>query len=259
MTARPDPLVETDQKLIEGYPDEVGSERVLAPRGSAQPVQPEDTALYLRIVQDPRVPSTYAAVRTLPPGDNTTEAERTTLARAAFDRIWRADLAQYDAAVHAGDILAGLPAPTLLAVRDDLFRLAHDRDRRWWSRRLLTRLADFGPDGAAELAFLIRDADRTAHSDIPRNPHLAGIIGLCRMGSAAAAQIPAVEAMAQDGTLLLSRGANGVLAVQMLIAIGIAPKRVRDLVTARPGDDPYRPDRLARDIADALEESDCVY
>lgn len=258
---RPGPVGNSDQKLIEGYLDEVGTELILSGQGEMSPTSIlEDRQLYLRIVTDDRVDLTYAASRALPPPDLLTETERSELARSAFDRIWRADPGVPSRAEHAGNILAGLPAETLVAFREELFRLAEDRQRRWWSWRLLMRLAEFGEAGAEQLVFLVGDARREGWDQTGngwQHPYIGGLAGLCRMGPAAATQRAGIDALIQGGVLQIANSSYGQLTANMLIAVGYSPEDVLALrlQAERPMDEKH----LRREIDRALAKPDCSY
>jgi len=257
---RPGVVADGNLQLIQGYLDEVGTEMIIAPANQPSPSQPKDRALWLRIFLDDRVPLPYVAVNSMPPADLLTEVEVATIARAAFDRLWRADLAMPDEGRHAGDILARLPDSALPIVRDDLFRLTENRDRRWWSLRLLTRLTAFGQQGAERLAFLIGDArveDRAQDYEAWQHPYLAGLIGLCRMGPAGALQRGTIDALIDAGTVEVSDTTYGRLTVNMLVAIGYARE---DIAAANlRSASPYETGRLESEINRALRQPDCTY
>jgi hypothetical protein len=258
---RPGQIGESDQSLIRGYLEGVRTGRFYGGLGGAKPTpDPDDRALYLRLLQEPRVPLSYATVSALLPPEELAEAELAALAEAAFARLigdgpWVAEQAQA-----AGDLLAQLPAAALAPYRDALFRLTEDRQQRWPSMRLLTRLADFGDEGAERLVFLIGDARREAWDDTGygwQHPYLAGLIGLCRMGPAAAAQRGAVDALVEAGTVAVPESSYGRLTVNMLVALGYTPAEVvaiRDR-SADPMPDPLLQYALER----AGAEVDCSY
>lgn len=254
-------ISDSDQSLIRGYLEGADKGRFFGRLGGATYTpDPDDLALYLRLLQDRRVPLDYVTASALPPPAELTDAQRAALAEAGFARLlqdepWTAEQAQA-----AGDILARLPAATLAPYRDVLFRLAEDRQRRWPSLPLLTRLGDFGAEGAERLVFLIGDARREDWDDTGngwQHPTLAGLIGLCRMGPAAAAQRQAIDALIEAGTVAVSDSSYGRLTVNMLVALGYTPtevKAVRDQ-SADPMPDP----RLQTDLKRAATEVDCSY
>jgi hypothetical protein len=252
-------LSETDNKLIEGYLDTVGTRNILRRRGDPETSEPEDRALFLRIMQDQRVKLAYSAVRAMPSADLFSDAELTELARAGFDRIWRMPTDNPYAEEHSGDILNTLPAATLQPFRDELFRLAADRDRRAKSWRLVTRLAEFGDAGAERLLFLVRDSKFawSGEDSVTQHPYLSGMIGLCRIGQAAAAQGPELTALAKQGRVFLSEGPYGRLGVATLIRLGVPEAKVRAMAGAVSR--PLAAQQLDRAIAKAADGSACHF
>lgn len=253
-------VADSNLQLIDGYLDEVGIEMIIAPINQPSPSQQEDRALWQRIILDDRVPLPYAAVNAVPPIDLLTDAELKMIARAAFDRIWRADPEAPNEGRHAGDILARLPDTALATVGEDLFRLTENRERRWWSLRLLTRLSSFGDAGAERLTFLIGDArieDREQTYEAWQHPYLAGLTGLCQMGPAAASQRESIDALVDAGIVEVSDTNYGRLTVNMLVALGYARSEVAEANAQSPK--PFEAARLESEINRALAEPDCTY
>jgi hypothetical protein len=258
---RPGQIGDSDLSLIRGYLEGVDSARFYGRLGGAtyRP-DPDDRALYLRLLQDRRIPLSYAMVSAMPKPEELAEAELAALAEAAFARLIGDEPWMEEQAQAAGDILAKLPAATLAPYRDTLFQLTEDRERRWPSLALLTRLADFGDEGAARLVFLIGDAQRETweeNGNMWQHPTLAGLIGLCRMGPAAASQRGAVDALIAAGKVTVSDSGYGRLTVHMLVALGYAPAEVA-AVRDRSAD-PMPAPRLQNELKRAGTEVDCGY
>jgi hypothetical protein len=258
---RPGQISDSDQQLIRGYFDDLDQARFFNRINGAPPLpDPADRALYLRLLQDRRVPLSFVTVAAMPSPDAFTAAELAALADAAFARLMQQDPWSAEQAQAAGDILAKLPAVTLAPYRDALFGLTEDRERRWPSLRLLTRLGDFGDEGAERLVFLIGDARREDWDDTGsgwQHPTLAGLIGLCRMGTAAASQRRAVDALIEAGTVTVSDSSYGRLTVNMLVALGYTPAEVA-AVRERSAD-PMPDTRLQNELGRAGTEVDCTY
>lgn len=254
-------ITDSDQNLIEGYLDGVGTSLILDRSGKdAKNSRAEDRSLYLRLLQDRRVPLNDAVTRALAPPAAFSATELATLAKAAFERLMLTDPAGSDEAEYAGNILAQLPAATLAPYRDTLFQLTEDRQKRWHSWRLLTRLGDFGPEGAARLTFLIGDAqheDWDQTGDGWQHPYLAGLIGLCEMGNAAAGQRATIDALISTEVLQVSETSYGTLTLNMLISLGYSAEEVTAIAARNP--DPIPETRLELEINRAMDSPDCTY
>ena len=225
---------------MNGYPDEVALEMIITTINQPSPSQPQDRAVWLRILLDDRIPLPYVGANAIPLIGLLTDAELTTIARAC-------------------DILARLPDTTLMTVRDDPPRLTEDRQRRSWSRRLLTRLSGFGEAGAERLRFLIGDArlvDVDQDYEVWQHPFLAGLIGLCQMGPAAASQRGAVDALIDARIVEIGETNYGRLTVNMPVARGFAHSEVAEANAWSPK--PFEAARLGSEIARALRKPDCT-
>jgi|GEM_PF-2280226 len=246
----PSPLTDAEQNLIKKY---------LGGFGPQPGRTPEDHALFLELVQDRRVWLTYQSTNIVPPAEAVDAAYMDALARAAWDRVrLMPDLnGNRDT---AGAILARLPSETLQPFWDDMLRVSEFREFRFRVPNLLERFADFGDRGAEHLVFLIVDSHLKPGENDDNRPELvrnAALIGLCKMGPAAASQHTAIAALVTDGTLSLANQRQGKLTLRMLIHTGFSLDQIR----AFPQDParPFSEDQLQAERARASDDRACIF
>ncbi len=244
------PLTRVQERLIKEY---------LARFIGRSATNPFDHALFLQLVKDSRVVLNSRTADALFPAGSGDPAVLQAFARAVTERLQRTptDDEQFE---FAGKILARLPTEVLAPHLPDMLAWSNDPTVRWNLEPLLTRFSDFGAVGAERLVFLVRDSGYGGlHSKgfAKREPYLAGLTGLCRMGSAAAAQSGDLLALARDGRIFFSDGRYGELAVHTLIRLGVAETEVRALSLV--ADAPMNATKLEREISRAKTEPECIF
>ena len=123
----------------------------------------------------------------------------------------------------------------------------------------LPQLSVFGQEAVPTLLFLVDvgaslRADRKKRPEEWQHPYLAGLTGLCRAGSSAAAAIPSlIERVGWAD--ILTGGSHGRLVVQTLIRLGAPPVAVEAAFVGAGA----RPEDIQRDLKQARLCNECTY
>lgn len=174
---------------------------------------------------------------------------------AAPDRTPRAQ----QAARPIGTAIDALPEWIIRSHRDDLEWLAQEPSLRGPAYAALPRLSVFGAEAVPTLLSLVdagasRRGDRKRPVEDWQHPYLAGLTGLCRAGSSAAAAIPALIERIERGDILTG-GSHGRLALQTLTLLGTPPAVVEAAFLSAGA----RPEDIQRDLKQALRRPECTF
>ena len=225
-----------------------------------------DAALALRILADRRVPVPRAAsapVRKFARDDPALARE---FAAVLFDRLSEIDPAQreddpdylgYPLAYLAGAI-AALPDGAILPYRSQLERLAHDSEARVRAYSALRRLSVFGSEAVSTLIFLIDDSwiQKKRDGNDWQHPYLAGIQGLCLLGSPGKAAIPMLYSRLEDGTVV-KFASYWDLAINTLVSLGAEADEM--WLYLQTDDRNHTRERFDSEVRRAQRKIDCSY
>jgi hypothetical protein len=171
----------------------------------------EDARLITRVLADRRISIPFDASLAVSRAKAQEPAYFVELARLFFARLKEISLFangkfNYQAADQVRSLanaIAALPDDAIHPYRDEIERLAHERDLRVVAHRALARLSVFGADAVPTLLFLMDDGHRV-QAELNRKypfgdwsdwhePYRAGMIGLCRIGRNAAMIQPLLD------------------------------------------------------------------
>ena len=254
---RPGPIDRANVKVMEDFFE------TLSRRKDAQRA---DAELALRVLADRRVPvprMASAPVRKFARNDPALAQE---FAAVLFGRLFEIDpSAKEDDPDYLGyplaylaNAIADLPDDAILPYRDQLERLARDREARIQAYRALRRLSVFGADTVPTLIFLIDDSyaakDRT--SNTWQHPYLAGVQGLCGLGPAGNAAVPLLYERLEDGRVV-QYGAYWKMTINTLISLGADPDEAWTYMESKKQN--YTRDRFDSVVRRAQHKIDCSY
>lgn len=225
-----------------------------------------DALLALRIMQDRRVPvprDASAPVRKFAKDDPALARE---FAAVLFGRLFEIDPGEKEddpdylgyPLSYLANAIAILPDHAILPYRGELERLAHDRLARVPAYVALKRLSVFGADAVPTLIFLIDDSasEQDRSSNAWQHPYLAGIQGLCGMGTAGNAAVPMLYERLADGRMV-RYGAYWDMTINTLVSLGANPGEMwTDMQSTEPN---YTRDRFDAEVRRAQRKVDCSY
>lgn len=126
-----------------------------------------------------------------------------------------------------GSVIAELPRETILKHKADLDWLARQDAVRVQAYNALSRYADFGAESVQPLIWLIDDAQRfrNAGGNDWQHPYLAGITGLCKLGTQGKAAIqPLFDRW--DSGVIANWSSYERLAINTLVRMGAEPEDI---------------------------------
>jgi hypothetical protein len=157
-----------------------------------------------------------------------------------------------------------LPRDTILKHRADLEWLARNDRVRVPAWQVLPRLHEFGADAVSDLLWLMDDAERfnDKRDNDWQHPHLAGLIGLCKMGAEGKAAVQPLFDRLDSG--IIRRNSNySNIAVNALVRMGVPPDEIWAHVKPDAPDKNKTMDDMRkqfdRDVERARKRVDCSY
>jgi len=254
---RPGPIDRANAKVMQDFFE------TLSRRKDAQRA---DAELALRVLADRRVPvprMASAPVRKFATND---PALARAFAAVLFGRLFEIDpSAKEDDPAYLGypldylaNAIADLPDDAILPYRDELERLARDKEARVQAYRALRRLSVFGADTVPTLIFLIDDsyAEKDRTSNTWQHPYLAGVQGLCGLGPAGNAAVPLLFERLEDGRVV-QYGAYWKMTINTLISLGADPDEAWTYMESKKQN--YTRDRFDSVVRRAQHKVDCSY
>jgi len=225
-----------------------------------------DAELALRVLADRRIPVPRGASAPVRKFARNDPALARSFAAVLFGRLFEVDPGEKEddpdylgyPLGYLANAIADLPDAAITPHRADLERLAHDRAARVPAYVALRRLSVFGADAVPTLVFLIDDAgqakDRTTNAW--QHPYLAGIQGLCGVGSAGSDAVPLLYERLEDGRIV-RYGAYWDLTINTLVSLGANPD---EMWTYMQSDEKnYARDRFDSQVRRAQKKVDCSY
>ncbi|QKV17358.1 hypothetical protein [Oricola thermophila] len=230
-------------------------------------MSPADRVLSRRILADRRFAVPEAAFAAVLYAGDAPKTHFSAIAATAFERL--RDLSAVEPGANArgwlqqvrslGIVVSRLPRETILSRRGDLEWLAREERLRVPAYAALTRLSEFGAEGADTLLWLIDDAWRFRGKgpNAWQHPYLAGVIGLCRAGTAAGDAVgPFIDRMASGR--IVQHGSYWDLNINTLFALGAGMEDIRAAVEF--GESGRTAKRFEREIDRARRKGpDCTY
>jgi hypothetical protein len=235
----------------------------------AEKLTADDQALARAVLEDQRFPVPAEAWAAIHYAKSASPDYFTSIAAAMVDRLraidrkdageeyapWRAE------ASAIGDVFRELPRDAILEHKDDLEWLARRERLRVEAYQALIRLSEFGAEGGATLLWLIDDSERfRAKAGNPwQHPHLAGLIGFCKMGLAGKDYVQPLFDRLDKGTIA-NWASYHRLVVNVLVGMGADAEDIWR--HAKPKDDKSEKDMRAdfdHLVERAHKSRDCSY
>jgi hypothetical protein len=228
----------------------------------------DDAMLAARILEDRRVPvprNASAPVRKFA-GDDPALASR--FAAALFGRLFdtppdeKEDHPTYlgYSIGYLASAIASLPEDAVRPYRAELERLARDPEARVNAYVALRRLSVFGADAIPTLIYLIDDAQNYKADKNNRNawqhPYLAGVQGLCHIGSEAGPAVPLIYERLDDGTIV-KFASYWDMTINTLIGMGAEPDEMWPHL--QTSDKNHTRERFDLEVRRARKKRDCSY
>lgn len=167
-------------------------------------------------------------------------------------------------ASHAAAAIAALPDEVIRLHRQDLEWLARQKMLRIPAFTALGRLNVFGADAVPTLLYLIDDASwpsARARGELWQPDYVAGLVGLCGLGTQGASAIGSVFDRLDSGVMVKSGHAYRDITIQALVGFGSNPEDVWKHLGA--GDSEGSPEikraQFDAKVAAARKKRDCRY
>lgn len=166
-----------------------------------------------------------------------------------------------DEASYIGGVFRELPRQTILAHRQDLEWLAREERIRVGAYQALIRLAEFGEEGGRTLLWLIDDAERFRNGggNDWQHPHLAALIGFCKMGPSGKDFIqPLFDRL--DRGIIANWSSYHRLVIHALIGLGAPTEKAwLHVKSNNASTDAQERTRFDKEVARATKKPDCYY
>jgi hypothetical protein len=231
-------LSDNDNRIIGDY---------FADRKWNEKISAEDLDLALSVLQNPLVDAPYSTERIIHDVSRNWPERAPDFAEALFARFREAKpdperpnitIYGYEGLSAVSSGIHALPQGLAKPYFSDLAKLADDPVGRIIGYRALMRLGDSGRLGARKLIDMIKDADQYKGKRTSglmyqwQHPYLAGMIGLCRMGSEgfkSEAVIQDLIELIRQGIVTAGTGGYSGLTVNTLIALGADRQQVAEI------------------------------
>ncbi|MGL4489870.1 MAG: hypothetical protein ACRCU5_10555 [Rhizobiaceae bacterium] len=232
----------------------------------------DDLAIARQLLEDERFPVSTWAASAIREAKDAPQEYFDAVAVAMFKRLrshadkgtvktgspWHEDLSAI------GSVIGVLPGETIRKHRADLDWLSRQDGVRVQAYLALSRYAEFGADGVEPLIWLIDDSQRfrEAKDNDWQHPHLAGLIGLCKLGADGASAIQPLFDRLDKGQIA-NWASYHRLVVHTLSRMGAKPEDIwlhaREKGSGVEKDEVKLRKRLDREIQRALKREECWY
>lgn len=232
----------------------------------------EDYAIARQLLEDERFPLVLGAGAAIREAKNAPSGYFDGIGVAMFKRLrtfaTNDDDKPYpvwgDEASAIGLVINELPGDTIRRHFADLDWLAHQDKLREHAHAALKRFSEFGAQGANALIWLIDDSNRFKEKggNAWQHPHLAGLMGLCKMGPEARDFIRPVYDRLDSG-IIANWGSYNRLVIHTLTRMGAKPDEIwlhaREKSASAEKDQAKARSRFDREVAQAMKREECWY